>query len=125
MKLVILALTLSCGAAVQSQPLSAASAPDASYRAGTVPAAGADADGENVGVTPPAREPARSPTLGGFGPLTTGNGAAPSGTRAAAPAQRAASGPRHAAAASAARARRAQGSSQASRPGPSAAMPSK
>jgi hypothetical protein len=71
----------------------AAQAPDPNYRAGTVPAVGADATNTNVGVTPSpvnpsgatsntgstAAEPAASAasgTVGGFGPITTDNGVA-------------------------------------------------
>ncbi|MED5622468.1 hypothetical protein VPH43_24505 [Ideonella sp. BN130291] len=81
---------------------SSTTTPDNSYRAGTVPAVGADANNTNLGM--PATAPAASAagpvgttpgtaTMGGFGPITTDNGVASSGTSASAPAARAASAP--------------------------------
>jgi hypothetical protein len=69
-----------------AQAQSAASAPDTGYRAGTVPVTGADATNTNVGVPAAVApsEPARQPTVGGFGPLSTENGVASSGTSASA-----------------------------------------
>jgi hypothetical protein len=108
-----------------AQPAPAAPAPDNSYRAGTVPVEGADATHTNLGV--PATAPAASApgpvgttpgtgTMGGFGPITTDNGVASSGTSASAPAARSASAP-----APRPNARRTEAARQAQRPASAAA----
>jgi hypothetical protein len=101
MKVLAMALAVYAGSCA-AQSSTATPPPDNSYRAGTVPAVGADANNTNLGV--PATAPAASAagpvgttpgtaTMGGFGPITTDNGVASSGTSASAPAARAASAP--------------------------------